>query len=131
LQSVTGFTSANTARADWGLLNSGKSAHYGIVKPGTFAEDPENNFSWTNRTIVQIWQRYKDDGTSATNLETHVHNVKDYFTKKRRLGTTITDSRVVGGSEMQEQWTKDGALVWLRQDVTIEWKEQENVTYSE
>ena len=131
LRSVTGFASTNTARADWSLLNSGASDHYGIVKPGAFAEDPDNNFGWINRTVIQVWQYYKDDGTSATSLEAHVHNVKDYFTKKRKLGSTITDSRVIGGGEMQEMWNKDGGLVWLSQDVTIEWKEQEIVTYTD
>lgn len=131
LRSVTGFTSANTDRANWSLLNSGASDHYGIIKPGTFDEDPANNFGWNNRTIIQIWQRYVDDGTSATNLEAHVKNVKRRFVQYRKLGGTIEDSRVVGGSEMVERWNKDGALVWLSQDVVIEWKEQEIETYAE
>lgn len=132
LQSVTGFTSANTTRASWQLLNSGNSDHYAIIKPGTFREDPENNFCWINQTVVQIWQFYQDDGTSATNLEAHVQNVRDRFTKYRKLGSSaIVDSRVIGGSEMQERWNKDGALVWLSQDLIIEWREQEIVTYAE
>jgi len=131
LQSVTGFTSTNTARAKWGLLNSGKSDHYAIVKPGTFNEDTENNFGWVNRTIIQVWQRYVDDGTTATNLEGYVNAVKQRFMLYRKLGGSVMDSRVIGGSEMQERWNKDGGLVWLSQDVIIEWKEQEIVTYAE
>lgn len=132
LQSVTGFGSANTARASWQLLNSGASDHYAIVKPGTFDEDVNENFAWINRTVIQVWQFYQDDGTSSTNLQGYVAAVKDRFTKYRKLGSTaIMDSRVVGGSEMQERWSKDGALVWLSQDVIIEWREQEIVAYAE
>ena len=131
LQSVTGFTSANTARASWQLLNSGASDHYAIIKPGTFSEDPDNNFTWINRTIIQVWQFYQDDGTSSTNLQGYVNAVKERFTKYRKLGGSVIDSRVVSGSELQERWSKDGALVWLSQDVIIEWKEQEIVTYAE
>lgn len=131
LRTITGFTAANTSRANWGILNSGNAAYYAIVKPGVFEEDPENNFSWIYRTIVQVWQFYKDDSTTATDLQDNVHKVKDHFTKKRRLGSTITDSRVIGGAEMQEQWNKDGGLVWLSQEVIIEWKEQEIVTYTD
>ncbi len=131
-QSVTGFTSANTARASWQILNSGASDHYAIIKPGTFSSDPDNNFTWINRTVIQVWQFYQDDGTSSTNLQGYVAAVKDRFTKYRKLGSTsIIDSRVIGGSEMQERWSKDGALVWLSQDVIIEWLEQEIVTYAE
>lgn len=131
LQSVTGFTSANTARASWQLLNSGASDHYAIIKPGKFAEDPDNNFCWIYQTTIQVWQFYQDDGTSNTNLQGYVNAVKDRFTKYRKLGGGVIDSRVVGGSDMQERWSKDGALVWLSQDVIIEWKEQEIVTYAE
>jgi hypothetical protein len=132
LQNVTGFSAANTARASWQLLNGGASDHYAIIKPGIFSEDTDNNFVWVNRTIVQVWQLYMDDGTSSTSLQGYVNAVKDRFTKYRKLGSTaIIDSRVVGGSEMQERWNKDGALVWLSQDVILEWKEQEIVTYAE
>lgn len=132
LQQVTGFSAANTARASWQILNSGASDHYGIIKPGVFAEDPENVFNWINRTIIQVWQLYQDDGSSATNLEGYVAAVKERFTQYRRLGSSaIVDSRVVGGGEMTERWSKDGALVWLSQDVIIEWMEQEIVAYAE
>jgi hypothetical protein len=134
LRTITGFDSSNTSRANWGILNSGAASYYAVVKPGPFTEDPGNNFHWIYTTVIQVWQFYKDDGTTATELEASVQKVKEHFTKARRLGgsvATITDSRVIGGGEMQEQWNKDGGLVWLSQDVVIEWKEQEIVTYNE
>lgn len=133
-QAVTGFSSTNTAQANWTVLNSGLSDHYIIVKPGKFNEDPVDNLSWIYQTIIQVWQWYTDDGTTATNLEGYVQAVKDRFTKYRKLVDAtgkITDSRPIGGSEMQEMWKKDGGLAWLKQDVIIEWREQDIVTYAE
>lgn len=136
LQGATGFSSTNTARGKWGLLNSGLSDHYGILKPGEFVRSQgamSMNIS-TYQTIVQIWQRYVDDGSSLTNLEGHVDNVITYFDTKRKLGDsggTIVDAFIDAGREVSERWNKDGALVWLSQDLIVTWQEHNQVTYAE
>lgn len=141
LRSVTGFTGAtstteNTSRGKWGLLNSGNSDHYAIVKPGEFERTQGamsmniSNF----HTVIQVWQRYTDDGTSLTNLETHVKNIINYFDQWRKVADTtgtIVDAFITNGSEALEMWNKDGGLSWLRQDLTILWQEHDTVSYGE
>jgi len=136
LQDVDGFDQNNTSRGKWGILNSGNGDHYGIVKPGSF-ERQEIAIS-TNETdantIIQVWQRYKDDGDSLVNLEVHVNNIIAYFDKQRKLKDTtgkIVEAFITSGREVQEQWTKDGGLSWLSRDVIVTWQEQEQVTYAE
>ena len=136
LQGVTGFASTNTARGNWGLLNSGISDHYGILKPGEFERSQgamSMNVS-TFVTIVQVWQRYVDDGSSLTNLEGHVKNVINYFDTKRKLADTtgtIVEAFITGGREVSERWSKDGALVWLSQDLLLQWQEHDITVYAE
>lgn len=141
LQGVTGFTGTtsttlNTSRGKWGLLNSGNSDHYGILKPGDFGRSQgamSMNISMF-KTVIQVWQRYVDDGDSATNLEGHVKNIIAYFDTRRKLGDTtgtIVDAFIDEGREMQEMWNKDGALVWLKQELVVSWQEHDVVTYAE
>ena len=133
LQNVTGFNSTNTSRGKWKLLNDGKSDHYGILKPSEFDRSQLANVSLFN-TVIQIWQRYKDDGDSLTNLETHVKNVINHFDTKRKLGDTtgtIVEAFIVRGREVEEMWNKNGGLSWLKQDLILQWQEHDNVTYSE
>lgn len=136
LQSVTGFSATNTSRGKWGLLNSGNSDHYGIIKPGEFERFQiamaanESRFN----TIIQLWQRYKDDGDTLISLETHAQNITAYFDQWRKVADTtgtIVDAFISRGGEVTEQWTKDGGLSWLKQDLVLSWKEHDNVTYAE
>jgi hypothetical protein len=140
LQSVTGFTNTtdkiNTSRGKWGILNSGANDHYGIIKPGAFTRTQgamSMNISYFD-TVIQVWQRYVDDGTSLTNLEGHVKNIINYFDIWRKAGDTtgtIVDVFISGGGEVTEQWNKDGGLSWLKQDLTVTWQEHDNVSYGE
>ena len=136
LQTVTGFSSTNTSRGKWGVLNTGKSDHYAVLKPGTF--ERQQIAMTANETvfqvIIQVWQRYKDDGDSMTNLEGRVKNILNAVDAKRKIGDTtgtVIESFINAGREMQEQWNKDGALVWLKQDLILEVQEHDTVTYSE
>ena len=136
VQATTGFASTNTSRGKWGLLNKGVSDHYAIIKPGEFTREQiamsANEAKY--KTVIQVWQRYKDDGDSMTNLETHVANIiakLDQYRKVADTTGTIVDSFVSGGGEMQEMWNKDGGLSWLKQDVTVTWLEHTTVTYAE
>jgi hypothetical protein len=136
LQSVTGFASTNTSRGKWGLLNSGIADHYGILKPGEFERMQgamSMNVSNFN-TVIQVWQRYKDDGDSLTSLEAHIKNIIAYFDQWRRVADatgTIVDAFISKGSEVQEMWNKDGGLSWLKQDLTLTWQEHDVISYGE
>lgn len=117
LQGATGFSSTNISRGKWGsLLNSGSSDNYGILKPGSFSRSQSAMSANESifQTVIQVWQRYVDDGDSLTNLEGHVKNVINRFDAYPQLGDTtgtIIEAMITDGREAEEQWTKDGALV--------------------
>ena len=137
LREVSGFntTPANTSRGNFGILNSGAAAFYGILAPGPYSSEWETPTvrRWYWSTIIRVYQRYVDDGTRMTDLETNVQNVIDYFLKYQYLGspTTILDAHPSSADQMQEIWSKDGGLSWLRWDVRIEWEEEQTVVYAE
>ncbi len=136
LRSVSGFSADNTSRGDWGILNSGKATAYGIVKPGTFSRAQgamSMNIS-TFDTVIQVWQRYKNDGETLTTLEENVKNTLNRFDQYPQLADTtgtIVEAAIVEGREVEEMWTKDGGLNWLKQDLIVRWQEHDNVTYNE
>lgn len=136
LRNVSGFSSSNTSRGDWGILNSGKSQSYGIIKPGAFARtEGAISMNISNfRTVIQVWERYKDDSTTLISLETNVKNITNYFDQYRKIGDTtgtIVDAFIAEGREVEEMWNKSGGLGWLKQDLILQWEEHDNVTYSE
>ena len=136
VQSATGFSSANVDIADWKLLNTGASDHYAIINPGAVNRPPLSFSVRDNeyRTIVQVWQRYKDDGTTLTNLLGHVDNITARIDQYRKLvdtTKTLRDANVTGYSEVLEQWNKGGGLEWLRRDIFVDWVEEEAITYAE
>ena len=135
LQSVSGFSSVNTFRGKFGKLNTGNSDHYAIIKPGKFRVSDRSQIGTIWQTVIMVYQRYKDDGDSLLSLETHVNNVLVRFKQYRKLADTtgaISDSAPIGGGEVVEMWNKGGnGPAWLRQDITIEWSEENHVTYAE
>src|SRR5690348_7708824 len=101
LRAVSGFSATNTSRGKWKLLSSGKSNHYGILKPGPFKISDRSQIGTLWRTVIMIYQRYKDDGDSMTDLEANVSAVILRFRQYRKLGDTtgtISDSSVIEGS---------------------------------
>jgi hypothetical protein len=133
LETATGFTSANITRGKWGILNSGNSDHYAILRRGgwTQALDTQAVYRVTYRSIIEVWQRLTDDGTSAISLYTHVENVRNHLSPYKLLGGSgILDANVVGGGETKEMWTTKGdAPSWLKEEIWLDWSEQDTVTY--
>jgi hypothetical protein len=133
---ATGFASTNVTVMKWKILNDGVSDHYAILKPGTTTRTALTFTVKDNvyQTIVEVWQQYVDDGTSGTNLMTHVDNITTRLDRYRKLADTtsaIRDANVIGYGEVKEQWTKDGGPAWLSRDVIVEWQEEEAVSYAE
>jgi hypothetical protein len=136
VQASTGFSSANVDIGDWKLLNKGTSDHYAIIRPG-----PTTRTALTlsvkdtqYRTIVEVWQRYKDDGATMTNLLGHVDNITTRIDAYRKLADTtktLRDANITGYGEVMEKWTRDGGVMWLERDIYIDWMEEEAVTYAE
>lgn len=128
LRTMSNFDSTNTARANWQILNKGRANHYGIVRPGAFSIEylslGQYQANWT--TVIEVWQRYKDDGTTQTDLYARVADLLPMLNTPRLGDTTntILDSRITGGDEPQEMWLTDGGgPAWLRWSVNIEWQE--------
>ena len=140
LQSVPGFGGnadgkPNTGRHDWGVLNFGPNLA-GIVVQDTSQINNQSPVTFENvwRTCIQVWQAYINEVQPPEDLQANVELVKNTFLIHRTLGdttNTIADSQPVSISMPQEMWKKgnDGPL-WLEQDVIIEWKEVQQVTYA-
>lgn len=132
----TYFSSTNTARGDWKMLNEGRSTIYAILKQGAGSTEDMVTFkinAVTWQSIIEVWQRYSDKN-SYTTLLTVVDALKDSLVTYPKIGAsdgTIRDARVTGYSEIQEMWTAQGGLEWIRQDLFFEWVEETNVTFAE
>ena len=90
IRAISGYDADNTSRGDWGILNHGAAARYVILKPGDHTREMVS-FSTrleTWQTVIEVWQRYKDDGQSLTDLETAVNTILDSVDQYPRLGDT-------------------------------------------
>lgn len=137
VQNVSGFSANNTSRGKYGILNTGKAAVYAILRPGPF----ENaivapltvHTDWT--TIVEVWQRYKDDGSTLTDLEGNVQAILTRLNLYRKLADTtnsIVDAVANIGSEPVEVTAQGGGgPLWLKQEITVSWKEETSITPAE
>lgn len=137
LQAITGsvWTTSNSGRGKWNLLNSGASDHYAILRSGA-GENVFTTFSMSQRnyvTVIEVWQSYQDDGTSYENIQAYAEGILDQFDASRKIGDTtgdVQDSRCSRWDEVEVRWTRGGGPRWLRQNFYIEWKEDNNVTFS-
>ena len=134
IQTVTGYTSANTSRGKWGILNQGKSNTYVILKPGRFSGRQfvsPTCVQTTWSTVVQVWQRYKDDGSSLTDLEANMAAIMAKIDADPNLADStgaVLDSNLRSGEQVQEMWRRGGGPAWLMWELNVEWIEQSIVT---
>ena len=136
VKAVSNFSADNVSIAKWGILNRGKSNHYAIIRPGKVTR---TGLTFTVKdsdyqTIIEVWQRYKDDGSSITDLLGHVDNITTRLDQYRKIADTtktIRNMDAVEYSEVKEQWNKDGGVSWLSRDIIVQWQEEEAVTYAE
>lgn len=138
LQGISGgvWTTSNTARGNWKILNDGISDHYAILKMGPGLNDGEtfSTFARHYTTIIQIWQAYQDDGTSYTNILAFWEAILNQFDAYRKLGDTtgvVLDAHCSRWDEVMERWTKDGGPKWLSQNFYIDWIEEKQIAYAE
>lgn len=134
---VAGFSSSNVTRGKWSLLNSGLSDHYAILKRGEVSiEWVAAHISQDNyRTIIEVWQRVKDDQDSYDALLDYADAIEARLKQYRLLGddsNTVLDANLTGASVVTEQWRNnaDGPS-WFKIDLYLDWSEQENVTFAE
>lgn len=136
VQTCTGFDSTNTSQAKWRLLNSGRSDNYAILRPGEFSLEwltpAMYQANW--QTVIEVWQRYKDDGTTQEYLYDLVENLLVGLQVWPNMGlpNSVHDSSISGGDTPEEMWTAGGnGPAWLRWNVTVSWSEQDEITLSE
>jgi len=138
LQAMSQFTGNNSARGKWGLMNRGADNQYAILKPGPAERVMISSIVRQNtwRTIIQLWQRYKDDGTSMTDLEALVSAVLTELDKYRFIGAgadaAIQDANITEVRETQEiRATPSGGPLWLMVELVGEWNEEETISPAE
>ena len=88
----------------------------------------------TYQTIIQVWQRYKDDGDTLLDLEANIDLIIARFDQYRKLAdttNTLLDATLTNGGQVEEMWNQAGGLSWLKQELIITWLEYDQVTYAE
>lgn len=139
LQAMSQFDSGNSARGKWNILNSGNSSQYAILKQGTRARrkiSPTKRYE-VHQTIIQLWQRYVDDGTSYTNLLALIDAVVAALDPYRIMGDTtggVIQANITSVGEIlvgpAPTGGGDGPL-WLYCELVGEWHEETTINYAE
>jgi hypothetical protein len=129
------FTSINSARGNWGIRNSGRSAQYAILLPGEHGNREMISLrtrqnQW--RTIIQLWQRYKDDGDSLIDLEQLADAVLaslDAYPHIGDTGATVHYAQIINVGRFNQ--IPLDAPAWLYVELVGEAIEHEEITFSE
>jgi len=133
VKTATNFNANNTYQANWKALNKGKDDHYAILRSG------ESTVEWITlrgyithyQTIIEIWQRYRDDSTTQTTLYGYIGNILNKLQGTPKLGdkgSTIQDSSVSVANTPEEMWTNNAnGPSWLRWKITVKWDELSSI----
>lgn len=134
LQLHANYSSNNTSRGDWKILNSGNDARYVVLRMGIGNNAPHAMSSvlttWT--TQLMLYRSYTDDGTTAIALQGDMQTVLEHMEQYESLGdaeNTVVDAQITNISEMQEVQMFENGPVYLRTIIDMVWQEQRNVTY--
>lgn len=135
IRTISGFTAANTSRGKWGVLNQGKAAYYVILRNGGWSTEYSSftNLQTRYRTAVEVWQRYRDDGTTYTDLLGHVNDLKVGIEPERLFNGAagVIDATVREAGEPTEMWNKGGGPAWLKQEFIVEWLYELEVNFTD
>lgn len=139
LQAIAGnvWTTSNSSRGKYGMLNTGKADHYAILRPGSGTNEfvSLRTSKRTYSTIIKIYQSYRDDGTSLENIESYAEAILDQFDAYRKLGDNagaVFDSSITSFSDVMEIWEAGGnGPRWFAQEFTVTWSEYSETTYAE
>lgn len=128
------YDEQNSSRGNWGILNSGKAERYVILKPG--AHDRQmvsfKTRQETWQTVIEVWQKYRDDGTTLTTLETAVNTIIDSIDAYPRLGqtgTTVRKGEIVAIREVIQ--SPPDAPSWLMCALIGQTDEEKIITFAE
>ena len=101
VRALSGYNGNNTSRGNWGILNNGKSDRYVILKPGAHLREMNalgGSRLETYQTVLEVHQKYRDDGTTLTTLEAAVNTLIDSLDEYPRLnqtGTTVRKGEII------------------------------------
>ena len=129
IKAHSNFDADNVFQAKWGCLDSGKDDHYAILKSGGTVPVfiTPTIYQREQRTIIEVWKRYKDDGSTSTDLYGYVDNVFTQIQDNEKLGDTtgiVQNSAVEEVGPVMEMWMSGGGPAWLKQEVIVLWHEQ-------
>ena len=84
-------------------------------------------------TVIELWQRYTDDGTSQTNLYGYANELMGImnYPKLADNNNAVIDAGFAGGEPPMEMWTSGGGPEWLKWELNILWREEIQVTFAE
>lgn len=106
IQAMPEFDTTNSGRGNWKLLSSGNDDHYAILKPGTRSREMLTISRRLDmaQTIIQLWQRYVDDGTSLLSMESLVDATLTALDATHTFGglAGVIDAEVTEVREMQQ-----------------------------
>lgn len=132
VRAVTGYDKSNTSRGKWGILNSGASERYVIIKPGP--RDRQmialNTRLETSQTVIEVWQKYRDDGDTLTTLQTAVDTLLDTLDQYPRLGglgATIRKGEIISVREAMQ--VPADAPQWLKIDLIGQTDEEKTISF--
>ncbi len=139
LQAMDQFNGENSSRGKWAQRNSGSAAQYAVLKPGEQVIQKHGmggKKNALNHTIIQLWQRYKEHGTSMTDLEALVQNVIDELDQYPTIGDagdTVIQGNIIQVRELRETYSSPTAKLpkWLYVELVGEWNEEIDITYAE
>lgn len=129
------FGPDNVTQCNWKVLNTGKADHYAILRPGPFDIEwlTPTVYRGNYTTIVEVWQRYKDDGVSQNNLYLLIGYLMTGLQPERFMDDTtgtIQDATISGSGAVAEMWNRGGrGPAWLKWEINVNWKQQVEVTY--
>jgi hypothetical protein len=135
LKALGYFDTDNTDQNNWGKLDNGKNIYYAIARPGDepaeiqFISPTVYTITW--KTVIEVWYRYVDDGTTATSLFNIVNTVIPIINTTKNLG--ISAFQIVKATSVSTpyfRWDKDGGPAWLVQDVNVQFIEEIKTSYS-
>ena len=134
IRAMSQFDAGNSSRGKWGIRNTGKSNQYAILKPGLHTREMIGFNRRVNhyQTIIQLWQKYSEDGQSAIDLTTLTSSVLAYLDTYPQMGDAT--NTVIGGeiTEVREmQQIPPEAPVWLFVELVGSWDEEASITFAE
>lgn len=134
LRAMPEFDSNNTSRKDWKILNSGKSNYYAVLKKGEVVRE-RMAFSTDvahRQTIIELWVRYREDGTDAIQMDDLTDAITNYVGSYRLGGDSVgTIQRAQIVEEREPQQTPANAPAWLFVELVGQMDDEEAITYAE